>query len=57
MRMEKLFRYLDPVDARDELSQIVNLLAEKPVEDRRMAPGVLKQILQIFERERNKRGK
>jgi transcriptional regulator with XRE-family HTH domain len=45
VQLEQLFRYLDPIDSRDALMEIVELLLERSSDDREMALKVLKTVL------------
>ncbi|GFZ87047.1 transcriptional regulator [Paenibacillus marchantiophytorum] len=49
--MEQLFRYIDPMEREDELSQINELLATRSMQDKAM---VLKMIKDVFDWEASK---
>lgn len=51
--LEELFRYIGPVEPKDALSQIVELLVERPSEDQKMALSVLKSVMEWEERQHN----
>ncbi|ASA24901.1 helix-turn-helix domain-containing protein [Paenibacillus donghaensis] len=42
--LEELFRYVGPMEKKDALSEIVELLVDRPVEDQRMALSLLKTV-------------
>ncbi len=52
--LEKLFRYLGPMESRDALGEIVELLSERSADDHEMALKVLKTVLE-WERNKNRR--
>ncbi|MEK3687928.1 helix-turn-helix domain-containing protein [Paenibacillus sp. FSL R10-2736] len=43
--LEELFRYIGPMKQKDAISQIVELLIERPSADQEMALSVLKSVL------------
>ncbi|WP_342420579.1 helix-turn-helix transcriptional regulator [Paenibacillus sp. FSL E2-0178] len=43
--LEELFRYIGPMKQKDAISQIVDLLIERPSVDQEMALSVLKSVL------------
>lgn len=43
--LEELFRYIGPMKQKDAISQIVDLLIERPSADQEMALSVLKSVL------------
>jgi transcriptional regulator with XRE-family HTH domain len=43
--LEELFRYIRPMKQKDAISQIVDLLIERPSTDQEMALSVLKSVL------------
>lgn len=51
--LEELFQYIGPMDKKDILGQIVELLVERPVEDQRMALSLLKSVID-WEQNKNK---
>ncbi|WP_436664011.1 helix-turn-helix domain-containing protein [Alicyclobacillus acidoterrestris] len=42
--LEQVFRYIDPMEQQDELSQINELLSKRPFEDRAMALKIIKDV-------------
>lgn len=44
--LEELFRYVDPMKKKDAIGLIVELLAERPIQDQQMALKVLKTVLE-----------
>lgn len=52
--LEELFRFLGPMERKDALGQIVEMLAERPTSDQMMALNVLKTVLD-WEQKKNRR--
>ncbi|MEK4849202.1 helix-turn-helix transcriptional regulator [Paenibacillus sp. FSL H7-0756] len=48
--LEELFRYIGPMEQKDALSQIIELLVERPSEDQKMALSLLKSVLEWEEK-------
>ncbi|MBP2110285.1 helix-turn-helix domain-containing protein [Paenibacillus silagei] len=48
--LEELFRYIGPMEQKDALSQIIELLVERPSEDHKMALSILKSVLEWEEK-------
>ncbi|MNL48823.1 hypothetical protein D3C87_1717070 [compost metagenome] len=51
--LEELFRYIGPMEQQDALSQIIELLVERPSEDQKMALSILKSVMEWEEEKRN----
>lgn len=48
--LQELFRYIGPMEQKDALSQIIELLVERPSEDQKMALSLLKSVLEWEEK-------
>ncbi|QUL58510.1 helix-turn-helix transcriptional regulator [Paenibacillus tritici] len=51
--LEELFRYIGPMEQKDALSQIIELLVERPSEDQMMALSILKSVMEWEEKKYN----
>jgi transcriptional regulator with XRE-family HTH domain len=51
--MEQLFHYLDPANNDDDLKQLIELLFQRPVQDRAFALNLIKSVFD-WEYEKNK---
>lgn len=51
--LEELFRYIGPMEQKDALSQIVELLVERHTEDQKMALSVLKSVMEWEDKKHN----
>ncbi len=43
--LEELFRFLDPMERKDAMGEIVEMLADRPTADQQMALNLLKAVL------------
>jgi transcriptional regulator with XRE-family HTH domain len=51
--LEELFRYLDPMERKDALSQVVEMLSERSSEDQMMALGLLRSVFEWEQKKYN----
>ncbi|WP_379156105.1 helix-turn-helix domain-containing protein [Paenibacillus sp. sgz5001063] len=51
--LEEFFRYLDPMDRKDALSRVVEMLLERSVEDQTMALSLLKSVFEWEQKKYN----
>jgi transcriptional regulator with XRE-family HTH domain len=51
--LEQLFRYLGPMERKDALTEIIELLSERSVDDHKMALKVIRTVLD-WEQNKNK---